>query len=250
MAEPHDNLILHARYRKGKKPVEKVLDWDPAKTIMLVVDVWNEHWCKGANERLATFMPALVETIAAARSKGVTILHAPSETMSFYNDYPQRQKMEAEPVVEAKENTGNGLPFNFPKDITWPLNVGMDGGCTDTPKCRQHNAWTSQHEAVEIGPDDLISDKGKEIYSYIRNHGIENVIMLGVHTNMCIMGRPFGIRKLVSWKLNVVLCRDLTDTMYNPEARPHVPHDRGTELMVEHIERHWCPTILGAELRG
>jgi len=45
-----------------------------------------------------------------------------------------------------------------------------------------------------------------------------------------------------------VLVRDLTDTMYNPKRPPNVPHDRGTELVVEFIEKHWCPTVLSDDL--
>ena len=41
---------------------------------------------------------------------------------------------------------------------------------------------------------------------------------------MCILGRPFGIRQMVYQGQNVVLMRDLTDTMYNPQKKPYVGH--------------------------
>ena len=41
---------------------------------------------------------------------------------------------------------------------------------------------------------------------------------LGVHTNMCVLGRPFGLRQMAKNGKNVVLMRDMTDTMYNPRA--------------------------------
>jgi hypothetical protein len=75
-----------------------------------------------------------------------------------------------------------------------------------------------------------------------------NVVLMGVHTNMCVLGRPFGIRQLVRLGKNVVLARDLTDAMYDPRQPPYVSHARGTELVVEHVERYWCPSILGADL--
>ncbi|HME53546.1 MAG TPA: isochorismatase [Candidatus Lokiarchaeia archaeon] len=250
MTDPGTTLILHARYRKLVISVEKQLEWDATKTILLVVDVWNEHWCKGANERLAAMLARMDETIKAARAKGVTIINAPSETMEYYKDYPQRQRMHAEPKVIFDKADSKGKLFTLRKDFTWPIAVMSDGGCSDTPKCHQHRAWTSQNDAIEIFADDLISDDGMEIYSYIKSHGIENVIILGVHTNMCIMGRSFGIRKLVAWHLNVVLCRDLTDAMYNPRSWPFVSHERGTELVVEHIERHWCPSISSKDITG
>jgi hypothetical protein len=71
---------------------------------------------------------------------------------------------------------------------------------------------------------------------------------MGVHTNMCVLGRPFGIRQMVRLGKNVVLARDLTDAMYDPRQPPYVSHARGTELVVEHIERYWCPSMLGKDL--
>ena len=46
----------------------------------------------------------------------------------------------------------------------------------------------------------------------------------------------------------VVLVRDLTDAMYDPRTRPFVSHARGTELVIEHIETMWCPSILSEDL--
>jgi hypothetical protein len=46
----------------------------------------------------------------------------------------------------------------------------------------------------------------------------------------------------------VVLVRDLTDAMYDPRTRPFVSHTRGTELVIEHIESRWCPSIMRADL--
>ena len=43
---------------------------------------------------------------------------------------------------------------------------------------------------------------------------------------------------------------DLTDALYNPARPPHVSHDAGTALVIEHIERHWCPSILSDDLMG
>jgi hypothetical protein len=36
--------------------------------------------------------------------------------------------------------------------------------------------------------------------------------------------------------------------MYNPKDRPYVSHDQGTELVVEHIERYWCPSTSSVDL--
>jgi hypothetical protein len=84
----------------------------------------------------------------------------------------------------------------------------------------------------------------------MKQRGIENVLVMGVHTNMCVLGRPFSIRQLVYQGQNVVLVRDLTDTMYNSRMPPYVSHHEGTKRVIEHIERYWCPTTTSEELDG
>ena len=73
---------------------------------------------------------------------------------------------------------------------------------------------------------------------------------MGVHANMCVLGRPFSIRQMVAEGKSVLLMRDMTDTMYNSRSRPFVNHFRGTDLIVQHIERYWCPSITSIDLIG
>jgi hypothetical protein len=67
---------------------------------------------------------------------------------------------------------------------------------------------------------------------------------------MCVLGRPFGLRQLTRNGKRVVLVRDLTDTMYNPQRSPFVQHHSGTDLIVEHIEKFVCRTITSDQLLG
>ncbi len=81
----------------------------------------------------------------------------------------------------------------------------------------------------------------------VRGPRIKNVILMGVHTNLCVLGRPFGLRNQAKAGKNVVLKRDLTDTMYNsPQVaqresfhrhRPVRRARRGVRLPDDHVER-------------
>ncbi len=97
---------------------------------------------------------------------------------------------------------------------------------------------------------DAISDSGVEIWNLLEARGIQNVILMGVHVNMCVAGRPFGLRQMAKNGKHVVLMRDMTDSMYNPARWPYVDHFRGTELFIEHIEKHICPTITSDQIIG
>jgi hypothetical protein len=156
--------------------------------------------------------------------------------MEFYKDYPQRQRMFALPKVAPPVEC----------DLTDPA-LPLEHGC-DTSADKFYKAWTRQHAGIRIAGDDAISDQGTEIYSLLKKQGIGNLLVMGVHTNVCVLKRSFAIRQMTKWGIRCVLVRDLTDTMYDPKTPPYVPHDQGTELVVQHIEKYWCPTTLSAEL--
>ena len=120
--------------------------------------------------------------------------------------------------------------------------------CDDPDPKPQKDHDRHQHSAIKIIGYDGVSDNGQEIYNFLRQEERKNIVLMGVHTNMCVLGRPFGIRQQKYLGLNVVLCRDLTDALYDPRDKPFVSHARGVELVIEHIETYWCPSIEGKSL--
>ena len=84
----------------------------------------------------------------------------------------------------------------------------------------------------------------------LESRGIKNVILVGVHLNMCVLGRPFGLRQMVRNGKNVALMRDMTDCMYNPKRWPLVDHFTGNGLVIAHVEQYVCPTITSDRLLG
>ena len=158
------------------------------------------------------------------------------------------------PPVELVTTQRFGTAWVWPDaDSEPPLPIDdSDGGCDcdagDTPvdAC----VWTRQHPAIEICDGDAVSESGGEVYNLLRSRGVKTVLICGVHLNMCVLGRGFAIRQLLRLGVRVRLLRDLTDTMYNPARPPHVDHFSGTELVVMHVERHCCPSVLSTDLTG
>lgn len=233
----------------GWTPVERTETWNPAKTAIVVCDMWDKHWCPTATARVAELAPEMNKVAAAARRKGVLIVHSPSETMAHYEGTPQRRRAQAAPKAANSPHGMTSWCGLQAKEGRLPID-DSDGGCDCGRVAPSFQAWTRQIESIEVAEEDAISDRGDEIWNLLEARGIENVIVMGVHTNMCVLGRPFGIRNLVLAGKNVVLMRDMTDAMYNPAKPPYVSHFRGTDLVVQHIEKHWCPTILSTTFTG
>jgi nicotinamidase-related amidase len=230
-----------------------VLQLPPRETAVLICDMWNQHWCASASRRCGAIAARMAPLVEAARASGLRIVHSPSDTLEFYKNHPARKRALAVSLVDPPVKIANWCSLEEAREGKLPID-DSDGGCDCQPQCKQGSPWTRQHAAIRIDDADFLSDDGKEVYSYFVHEGVKNVIFMGEHTNMCVLGRSFGIRQMTKLKMNAVLVRDLTDTMYNPRMSPKVPHDQGTELVIAHVERHWCPTTdstaLSAGLAG
>ncbi len=230
------------------RPVPQQLQWDTGQTAIVVCDMWDKHWCPSATDRVGEMAPRMNEVLKAARAKGVFIIHCPSSTLDFYKDHPARKRAMAAPKVDTKIPLQNWCSLDTDKESALPID-DSDEGCDGCATCQPYGAWTRQIATLEIHDGDAITDSA-EAYFLMRERGITNVIVMGVHANMCVLGRPFSIRQMRNQGQNVVLMRDLTDAMYNSYAAPYVNHFRGTELIVEHIEQYWCPSITSAAFLG
>lgn len=230
------------------KVVVKPLTWQANRTAVVICDMWNQHWCKGATKRVREMAPRMNEVISALRRQGVLIIHCPSDCMAYYRNTPERKLAESAPPVNLKpilQRYRDRVPRNVP-----PLPIDdSDGGCDDTPQCKQGSPWTHENDLLKIKPGDAITDS-LQAYYLMHERGITNVIIMGVHQNMCILNRPFGIEQMVKLGQNVVLMRDLTDTMYNHRRKPYVNHFIGTVLVRWYIEKYWCPTISSDQILG
>jgi nicotinamidase-related amidase/type 1 glutamine amidotransferase len=245
--------------------VESQQTWAASATAVIVCDMWDLHHCKHAARRVEELAPRVDRFLDAARERGAFIIHAPSSCMAAYATHPARERARSVLESESLPAEIGAWCYSIPAEGKgiYPLDQS-DGGC-DTPPREQAeflqwladqgrvpgSPWLRQIEAIGIDAErDAISDSGEEIWSLLEERGIDSVILVGVHTNMCVLGRPFGLRQMAKNGKRVVLCRDLTDTMYNPGRWPFVHHFRGNELIVEHIEKYVCPTITSDQLLG
>lgn len=228
--------------------MNEIQEWIPKETAIIICDMWNEHWCKGATERVSEMAPFMNNVVSIARDKGVLIVHAPSDCITYYKNHPARklgQKYKSKKAI----SLFNDKKLDSEKDAVWPIDQS-DGGCDCSPECKQSSPWTHQTDLIEISDNDAISDSGAEIAGLFYKRGIKNVILMGVHTNMCVIGRLFGLRNMVRLGFNVVLMRDMTDTMYDSKQWPNVSHFTGNSLINEYIENYVCPTIVSTDFTG
>ena len=255
-AEPL-SLTLRSRSKSDGTISENRAQWDPQKTAIIVCDMWDDHWCKSAARRVTELAGPLNDMLKAARARGIFIIHSPSTVTDFYQDTPQRKLAQSAPFAKTPaplatlQRWGTAWCWPDPKrESVLPVD-DSDMGCSCAgTKCEIIPPWKRQIATIELKDGDALTDDGQETWNLLTARGIENVVLCGVHLNMCVLGRPFAIRQQVALGKNVAFIRDLTDSMYNPERPPGVDHFTGHDLIIAHVERHWCPSFTSDTLTG
>jgi len=218
------------------------------KTAVIICDMWDNHWCKGAAARVKEMAPRMNDLLNHLREIGCVIIHCPSDTMSYYETAPQRINTLnlAEKGAITVNETNRLMIENLPK-----LYVDMDRiecDCGEV-KCPQGQPWSKQISDLEIMDNDLIGN-GEEVLKALNALGIDQVLMMGVHTNLCVLHRGFAIKNLLRYGFNVTLVRDMTDCMAPSDEPPYLNHFDNLSVVVSFIEAQLCPTVTSGELMG
>ncbi len=226
-------LTLQTRDPANGKIVLTTERVDPKRIGVIAVDVWNYHWCKTATMRVDAIVPRMNRALDAARSLGMTVMLCPSDVVDNYAGYPQREAVLALPIT----------PVPSVVSVTCPP-VPDAGGCAcGRERCAVNYGWDGMHPALHIGEADLMPDTQAEVYAICQKYRLTHLIYAGFHTQVCLLGKPMGLKAMKTAGLQCVLARDMTDAHpgYDP-ARNFTP-DLNTEQVVEHFEKHLAPTI-------
>jgi nicotinamidase-related amidase len=205
------------------KKVQVVTEKVPTSQVgVVIMDVWDRHWCKSWTAREAAMIPKLNKFLAAARKHGVSVFFSPSSVSDYYKDYSQRKAVLAIPksndyicpsasrfynnamsaderadfiaktkpyfkgtIYEARTNTDStykGYPPLPPFALT--------GGCECGPNrpCKPAGVWTRQSKDLIIADNDYIveGESKEELFNLCKYKGITHLFYIGAAGNMCL----------------------------------------------------------------
>jgi nicotinamidase-related amidase len=210
--------------------------------------MWDTTHCITAARRVDELAPRMNEVLHVLRERGALIVHAPGDCMDFYAGTRARLRAINAPFVPVpyRIDWHTWEPDELavmPATLTDPGLCSCDSPapCNETP-----SHGIRQTTVIDIAPGDIVTDDGQEFYNVLEERGIADVLLMGVHLNICVLSRPYGIRQLAYWGKRPVLCRDLTDSFHR-DARGHF---WGTRQVAAYIERRWCPTVTSDQLVG
>jgi len=232
----------------GERVIQKI-KIVPARTAVVVVDMWDRHWCKTYTARVANLVPRMNQTLAAARKLGLQVVWVPSDVAAFYQDYPQRKAMADIPThPEPRAVTFN--PAAPP--------AGLDCcECGPDRPCKNTRVWTRQHAGLEILDGDLIGDgnNAQELFNFCAARDIDTLIYLGVASNMCVCHRPYGMLNARRHGLKVIFVRDLVEAITANGLDPATKEidwnftpAKGSARTEHYLEREIAPSLQSRQL--
>jgi nicotinamidase-related amidase len=222
---------------------------DPAKTLIVVIDMWDRHWCKTHGARGANMIPRMNETLAAARKLGIQVVMAPSDVLAFYAEYPQRAAMLAIPQRDEPGETG----FNPGS----PPAGGDNCECGPGLPCKPGAVWTRQHPDLGIEAGDFIADgnNARELFNLCSERGIDTLVYVGVASNICVPHRAVGMLNMRRHGYRAYFVRDLVESItangLDPASRqpdPNFTPAKGTRRTGCYLEQHVSPSFESRQL--
>ncbi|WP_343209819.1 jacalin-like lectin [Anaerolentibacter hominis] len=226
---------------------------DGSKVGVIVSDMWDRHWCRGATRRVNELAGPMNRVLIKLRELGASIAFCPSRVAgSYYGESPARMRTLGYPAGRPREVRDlSGIPAVT--ELIDPYRVQ----CDCSPKCEMGRVWVRQHEALFIDQDqDFICDDSREgdaefcILNAFLAKGITHVIVMGVHTNMCVIHRNFGMRELYRAGFTPIVMRDMTDCMIPREEKPYHDHFTALDDTISYIETWLGGSITSDQILG
>lgn len=232
-------LTLQSRNDKGEPQITKE-SVDPRKVGIIIMDAWGYHWCRTWRNRAASLIPRFNYSLERARKLGMTLVFSPTHCMRDLHETPQRLNALAVPYH----------PMPEPQPIAITHDRALVYGaceCGHGEDCYCHNTITNQHPDLYMAEGDFIALEKQEAYNVLAERGITHLIFAGFATNMCLWGKPAGMKNMLALGFRCMVARDLTEAITRYAEECFNPTE-GTLKTIRILEQMAAPSISMEEL--
>ena len=238
-AQQTDPKTLHLKLQTRDAKTDQIFtiieDVEASHVGIVIVDPWNYHWCMTACERVSAMVPRWNHALEAARRSGMPVIWVPSDVIGAYSGYPQRERALGTELL--KVPIVNEMPQAI---FTAPVGKCM---CGPGISCIVNYGHDAMNPGLILGDNDFIAGTTDEVFSILKKKGITHVIYMGLHTNMCLYGKPGALKYLWQTGLKCMVAGDINDafTTYDPD-QGYTP-DKGTRQIDEDLQRAGIPLV-------
>jgi hypothetical protein len=188
-----------------------------------------------ACERVSAMVPRWNRAVEIARKLGMPIVWMPSDIVGMYSGYPQRERalgVKLQSVPYMRE-----MP-----PVIFTAKVG-DCMCGPGINCHVNYGWDKINPGLFIADNDFIAASTDEVYSIFKERGITHILYMGLHTNMCLFGKPGALQYMWQTGMICMIARDINDANTNYDPATGYTPDQGTQQTDEDLQRAGVPMI-------
>lgn len=240
-----DRLIVRARNKTSKGDVFFEKEFNLSETVVYV-DMWRSHWCTYYNDREYFFTPRINEMTQHLRSIGLPTVHISMGADAYTGGTDERKAGKeivargALPVLEKY----NAQAMRFHKDYI----PGFVDTCVYTDQER-FGRFRDNHltKRIAVAKNDYIVQNFKESAEAFVGLGAKTVIVLGQHTNMCLMAVFLYCQQV---GLDLVIVRDLVDScwLYDYQKKHSKSHTEGNTAVNDYFDDKFGSSISSYDL--
>lgn len=203
------------------------------ETALVLVDLWNVHFIESWIERAKQVtVDCVVPVLDAARTAGLTIVHAPSPPVAA--QYPQLKRHKppepstpsAWPPSDFRSRSGDYTVYRGPRSQPPGIGIHWD----------QLAPKLSMSPAIDVQEAEFVIATGQQLHELLEERRILHLIFAGFATNWCVLGRDYGIRSMARYGYNIVLLRDATTGVEFPDTYDNL---FTTEIAIREVEQQY-----------
>ncbi|HET7768343.1 MAG TPA: isochorismatase family protein [Chloroflexota bacterium] len=209
------------------------------EAAVVLVDVWDRHVITSHAARTAEIARSrIAPALAAARTAGIAVIHAPSPVQA--RRYPQWTRYAGE--SDATAPAIRSWPFMEPSD-DWPPPAfrRREGpfaqfrrpSAATVVEPRGEREGRAIDPSVEPQPGDFVVATGEQLHRLCAARGILHLFYAGFAANICIPFKDYGMRAFHARGYHTVLLRDCTTAI---EGHDTVDGLAGTRQAIRELE--------------
>jgi nicotinamidase-related amidase len=227
---------------------------DPKKIGIMIVDMWASQGARypDAVARLDYLAPVINQITAAARDRGTSVIHVTCGAYPNYTDTPMFRNVVALPGQTLPPANDYTIDDPSPADNSQvPPGIKLHAGhfSTDSISIHPDLALDPQYDLMTRAATGDWGYGGagqQDLWNIIHQRGLTHLFYVGCHTNMCVIGRSFGIENILKTGADIkcVLLREPLEA-YTVNGRdwenkedPAWTPDTGNNYVLEQLEKH------------
>lgn len=223
--------------------IEKSLN---VSETVVYVDMWRSHWCTYYNDRSYFISPRINEILQILRKYGLRVVTISSIADHIYSR--TKQRIAVKKLLKNFYNKDLSNYYVRQEDYHDEFIPGFKDACIYKDQSRYDKERNNRLSPdIMLAYNDLIVSNFREAVEVFLSLNATTVIVLGQHTNMCLMAVLLYCKKV---NLDIIIVEDLTDScyVYDIQKSDIKNHSDSNKVVLKYLSQSYGSLILSYNL--